>query len=75
MSRGGVGFSWGIPGLRISKGANGLTWISIGIPGTGLYFTKRLIVEPRQTQQEPLYEGTADKRGNHTGIKEWKDLK
>ena len=35
LSRGGVGWSWGIPGIRIGVSPSGRKWVSIGIPGTG----------------------------------------
>ena len=40
LSKGGVGMSWGIPGFRIGVSANGRKYLTIGIPGTGIYFTK-----------------------------------
>jgi len=42
LSRSGVGVSWGIPGLRYGINAYGRRYISIGLPGTGLYFYKYL---------------------------------
>lgn len=42
VSKKGVGMSWGIPGFRIGISPNGKKYITIGIPGTGLYFTKYL---------------------------------
>jgi hypothetical protein len=38
LSRSGVGWSWGIPGLRYGRTALGRAYISIGLPGTGLYW-------------------------------------
>lgn len=76
MSRGGVGWSWGIPGFRVGKGADGSTWLSIGIPGTGIYFTKRL----RKVQNIPQEQGQGDQVNGPTGsddmpkIKRWRDL-
>ena len=75
MSRAGVGWSWGIPGLRIGKGADGSTWISVGIPGTGLYFTKRLTRNSGQSRQAPRIDSEEETTRSQTGIKEWKDLK
>jgi len=40
LSKGGVGMSWGIPGFRVGVSANGRKYITLGIPGTGIYFTK-----------------------------------
>jgi hypothetical protein len=41
----GVGFSWGIPGLRFGQAADGRMYLSVGIPGTGLsyfqYFSRK----------------------------------
>jgi hypothetical protein len=38
----GVGWSWGIPGVRVGVSGTGQRWFSIGIPGTGLVFYKTL---------------------------------
>lgn len=40
LCRSGIGYSWGIPGFRVGVAANGVRYLSIGIPGTGLYFIK-----------------------------------
>lgn len=40
LSKTGLGFSWGIPGLRFGVSPNGKKYFSIGIPGTGLYMIK-----------------------------------
>jgi hypothetical protein len=42
LSRSGVGVSWGIPGFRYGINAYGRRYISIGLPGTGIYFYKYL---------------------------------
>ncbi len=36
FSKSGVGFSWGVPGYRVTKMANGRTRKTISIPGTGI---------------------------------------
>ncbi len=41
ISKSGVGFSAGIRGLRISRGPSG-TWFTVGLPGTGLSYRKKL---------------------------------
>lgn len=41
ISKSGIGFSAGIPGLRISTGPQG-AYFSAGLPGTGLSFRKKL---------------------------------
>lgn len=40
LSRRGIGWSIGIPGLRYGISPTGSRYISVGIPGTGLYFIK-----------------------------------
>jgi hypothetical protein len=40
ISRTGIGYSWGFPGFRVGVAADGRRYLSIGIPGTGLYFYK-----------------------------------
>ncbi|NLY53200.1 MAG: DUF4236 domain-containing protein [Firmicutes bacterium] len=40
LSKSGVGFSWGIPGFRITRTAKGRTRKTISIPGTGLSYVK-----------------------------------
>src|SRR5262245_14080734 len=42
LSTRGLGWSFGVPFLRYGIGPSGTRYISIGIPGTGLYFTKFL---------------------------------
>jgi len=59
----GWGWSVGIPFFRYGIGPSGGRYISIGIPGTGLYFTKFLgravrpitpTAPPQITQQSPM---------------------
>lgn len=40
LSKRGIGRSWGIPGLRYGTSPSGQRYISISIPGTGLYWIK-----------------------------------
>jgi len=42
LSKRGVGVSGGIPGFRIGVSADGRRYVSIGIPGTGLYYFRYL---------------------------------
>lgn len=51
LSKGGVGMSWGIPGFRFGVSANGRKYITIGIPRTGLYFTKYFSNQVKQPPQ------------------------
>lgn len=41
LSKSGVGYSWGLPGFRISKSPNGTKQKTFYIPGTGLSYVKR----------------------------------
>jgi uncharacterized protein DUF4236 len=47
FSRRGVGTSVGIPGLRIGQSATGRRYLTLGLPGSGLSYTKTL---PRSRQ-------------------------
>lgn len=38
----GVGWSWGIPGIRFGVSADGRGYLSFSIPGTGIYYIKYL---------------------------------
>lgn len=40
VSKSGIGFSWGIPGLRFTRTAKGQDRVTMSIPGTGLRWTK-----------------------------------
>ncbi len=54
LSKRGVGFSWGIPGLiRYGISPNGQRYISLSIPGTGLYWIKYLKDTPPAPPQLP----------------------
>lgn len=56
MSRRGIGWSLGIPGLRFGRSPDGRTCMSQGIPGTGLYRIKyfpRATTPATQTQPQP----------------------
>jgi len=81
LSRRGVGWSWGIPGFRIGRGADGAGWVSIGIPGTGIYFTKRFSLAVSRGQPSDSEAGPADARtedpvaSSSRGVKEWRELK
>jgi len=74
MSRRGIGYSWGIPGFRISNHADGSTWVSAGIPGTGLYYTKRLNNRTNQIPPHPTQDQDQEAVLRQYGIKKWKDL-
>lgn len=56
LSKTGVGFSWGLPGLRFGVSPNGKKYVSIGIPGSGLYMIKYFDANQKisKTQQSLL---------------------
>lgn len=51
LSKGGLGMSWGISGFRVGVSANGRKYITLGIPGTGFYFTKYFTRQTQNNQQ------------------------
>jgi hypothetical protein len=53
LSKGGVGMSWGIPGFRVGVSANGRKYITLGIPGTGIYFTKYFNQQQQSQSNQP----------------------
>jgi hypothetical protein len=61
LSSSGIGWSWGFAGFRVGVSGSGRKWISIGIPGTGLYFYKTIGYRTGggSTDRSPNYE-TAD---------------
>jgi hypothetical protein len=76
LSRSGVGWSWGIPGLRIGESPSGTRYISVGIPGTGLYFYKPIgsnRMAPR-SPEPPSPAPDADSTPRK-GIRRWKNLR
>lgn len=75
ISRNGVGWSWGVPGFRIGKAADGSNWISAGIPGTGLYFTKRLSKTNKQIPQISDQGPGEEEAPQKTVVKRWKNIK
>lgn len=42
LSRSGVGYSVGVPGLRVGVRGSGRRYRTVSVPGTGLYETKNL---------------------------------
>jgi hypothetical protein len=45
--------SWGIPGFRVGVSANGRKYITLGIPGTGIYFTKYFNQQQQSKSNQP----------------------
>ena len=40
ITRNGLGYSWGVPGLRFGVSPSGRKWVSFGFPRLGLYFMR-----------------------------------
>ena len=49
ISKSGIGYSYGIPGARITHSANGRVSSTVGIPGTGLSHTTTVKKAPSKT--------------------------
>lgn len=49
----GLGFSFGIPGLRFGVSPDGRRYISMGIPRTGLYWIKYFNDNSKKQQSTP----------------------
>ena len=60
ISGSGVGYSWGVPGYRITKTANGKIRQTASIPGTGISYVSeesiRSAETPRLSKQPPAFE-------------------
>lgn len=52
LSKSGVGYSWGIPGYRITKTAKGRTRRTYSIPGTGLSYVEESGSTKKHTQNK-----------------------
>jgi hypothetical protein len=56
-SKGGFSASAGVPGARITRNSKGQTTRTLGVPGTGVYNTKRI---GSGTEQGPTFEEKAE---------------
>ena len=90
LTRNGLGFSWGIPGLRFGVSPSGRKWISFGFPRIGLYFfryigetrTSNLNGEHIVSDEDEIIEVSRQRQGlrstrsrrNQKGIK-WKNIR
>ena len=73
LSKGGVGMSWGIPGFRIGVSPTGRKYLSIGIPGTGLYFLKYLSIKRTlSNEQQKTIQKQTTKQNNQNQEPWWK---
>jgi hypothetical protein len=59
LSRSGIGYSWGFPGFRIGVAANGTRYLTLGIPGTGVYFIKYFPKTPSRAQPNSSFTQSA----------------
>jgi len=78
VSKGGVGISWGIPGFRFGISPSGRKFLSIGIPGTGLYFIKYF--DSKSNSQKPqtkenINKPTKTKKVNNVNEPPWWEQK
>jgi hypothetical protein len=53
ITKRGVGISWGIPGFRIGVSPSGRKFLSLSIPGTGLYWIKYFGAEKNAPSSAP----------------------
>ena len=51
LSKSGIGYSWGIPGIRYTKLANGRERHTYSIPGTGISYVEDVSTGNKQPQQ------------------------
>ena len=69
LSKSGIGASIGVPGARITKRANGKTQTTLGIPGTGLYYTSQSSTSKKQpTKKEQEQQILAEHKKNADGF-------
>ena len=54
MSKSGIGYSWGIPGIRVSTSPNGRRYLWLSLPGTGLAWSKEIGRTASQSRTQPL---------------------
>lgn len=62
LGKRGIGTSIGVPGFRVTNSSNGRKYLTLGLPGTGLSWTKTLgsnrrnsrTVTPEVSAQNPI---------------------
>jgi hypothetical protein len=62
LSKSGIGYSWGFPGYRITKTANGRTRKTYSIPGTGIGYVDE---KSNKTQSRQTNSITNEQKQNH----------
>ena len=73
LSKGGIGWSWGFPGFRYGVSANGQRYVSVGVPGTGLYWIRYLGRAPDGHDAELPHKPPPTDRRKGTAQPWWKD--
>ena len=54
LSKSGIGYSWGVPGIRVSTTPNGRRYLWLSLPGTGLAWSKEIGGASTQPGSSPL---------------------
>ena len=54
LSKTGIGYSWGIPGYRVTKMANGGNRVTFSIPGTGISYVEQSGKEKHDTNHSDV---------------------
>lgn len=65
LSKSGVGLSTGVKGARVSLNSKGQARTTLGIPGTGIYYTKQVSAKKIAKEAKEKFTGKkADKKGS-----------
>lgn len=75
LSRRGVGWSWGVPGLRYGVSADGRRYVSVGFPGLGLYWIKYLGPSARDLGASPLEPESQGTSTDPLDRQKWRQLR
>ena len=76
LSKSGIGYSWGIPGMRYSKLANGRERHTYSIPGTGISYVEDVSSSKKQQKQSyesPSSVGIVEEKVSSTDFEENSD--
>jgi hypothetical protein len=75
LSKTGVGYSWGVKGLRVTRTAKGTTRTTASIPGTGIsYVTETSGKRGRQANPFDEVGGETGKAPSFVGVAFWTTL-
>lgn len=66
ISKSGIGYSWGVKGARITKTARGTVRGTIGIPGTGIYYSEEISPEKKTKASKNTYNPSYDSEQKDT---------